>query len=90
MYLGIDPLVVGEYTPYELSLIAKGKKESEQREFESKLTLAWHIEAFSRQKRLPSLEKILKDARRTPRKKSGSRSDAILKAMAAEQGVIID
>ncbi len=88
MQLGIDPLVVGEYTPYELTLIAKAKHQQEQRAFESDLTLAWHIEAFSRQKRLPSLEKLLKDARRKPKKKE-SRSDAILKAMAAEKGVII-
>ena len=89
MYIGIDPLVVGEYTPYELALLAKQKRESEQRKFENDLTLAWHIEAFNRQKRLPNLDKVLKDARRKPRKKSDNRSDAILKAMAAEKGVII-
>ena len=87
--LGIDPLVVGEYTPYELTLIAKAKLQQEQRAFESDLTLAWHIEAFSRQKRLPKLEKLLKDARKKPKKNKDSRSDAILKAMAAEKGVII-
>ncbi len=88
MQLDIDPLVVGEYTPYELTLIAKAKLQKEQRAFESDLTLAWHIEAFSRQKRLPKLEKLLKDARKKPKKRE-SRSDAILKAMAAEKGVII-
>ena len=82
-------MVVGEYTPYELALLAKQKRESEQRKFENDLTLAWHIEAFGRQKRLPKLEKILKDARRKP-KKTDSWSDAILKAMAAEKGVIIE
>lgn len=87
--MGVDPLVVGEYTPYELVLLAKQKKANEQRNFENDLTLAWHIEAFNRQKRLPSLEKVLKDARKKPRKKSDSRSDAILKAMAAEKGVTI-
>lgn len=87
--MGIDPLVVGEYTPYEISLIAKHKKEEQQREFETSLTLAWHIEAFNRQKRLPKLEKLIKDARKPP-KSVETRSDAILKAMAAEQGVIID
>lgn len=82
-------MVVGEYTPYELTLLARQKKENAQRQFESELTLAWHIEAFNRQKRLPNLEKVLKDARCKPRKKSDSRSDAILKAMAAEKGVTI-
>ena len=89
MQLGIDPLVIGEYTPYELVLISKQKQEQAQRAFENDLVLAWHVEAFSRQKRLPKLEKVLKDARRKPRKMQ-SRSDAILKAMAAEKGVIIE
>ena len=88
MQLGIDPLIIGEYTPYELVLLAKQKREREQQQFENDLVLAWHIEAFGRQKRLPKREKILKDARRKP-KKTDSRSDAILKAMAAEKGVII-
>ena len=85
---GIDPLVVGDYTPYELILIAKQKSKENQDKFENDLCLAWHIEAFARQKRLPKLEKLIKDSRK-PNKKSVSRSDAILKAMAAEKGVII-
>jgi hypothetical protein len=43
---------------------------------------------LARQKKLPSLEKLLKDVRKKPKKKN-SASDAILKAMAAEKGVII-
>jgi len=87
--LDIDPLVVGEYTPYELTLLSKAKTEREQRAFEDDLCLAWHTEAFARQKRLPQLENVLKKARKRPSKKS-SMSDAILKAMAAEKGVIIE
>lgn len=85
---GIDPLIVGEYTPYELTLIVKQRAAQEQKEFEDILCLAWHVEAFARQKKLPKLEKLLKDARRKPKKKT-SKGDAILKAMAAEKGVII-
>lgn len=48
--------------------------------------LAWHIEAFARQKRLPNLERVIRDAHKT---KSNSKSDEILKAMAREKGVII-
>lgn len=88
MYFGIDPLKVVEYTPYEITLIAKQQRENETRQFERDLTLAWHTEAFSRQKKLPRLERILKDVRRQPKRKN-SASDAILKAMAAEKGVII-
>ncbi len=85
---GIDPLVAGEYTPYELLLIGKQVQEKSYREFENALTVAWHTEAFARQRRLPKLEKILKDVRK-PSKKTNSRSDAILKAMAAAKGVKI-
>lgn len=87
---GVDPLIVGEYTPYELSLIAKQKKKAEQAEFENLLCLAWHTEALARQKKLPRLEKLLKEARKKPNRKTSSKSDAILKAMAAEKGVIIN
>lgn len=85
---GIDPLVIGEYTPYEITLLAKQKAFENEERFENDLCLAWHIEAFARQKRLPKLEKIIKNARK-PQKKKVSRSDAILKAMAADKGVII-
>jgi len=85
---GVDPLTVGEYTPYELKLIAKQTQHREQTEFENILCLAWHTEAFARQKKLPSLKKLLKDARKKPTSKP-SKGDAILKAMAAEKGVII-
>lgn len=85
---GVDPLVVGEYTPYELGLLAKYKKRAEQLEYENLLILAWHTEAFARQKKLPRLNKLLKDARKN-NSKATSKGDAILKAMAAEKGVII-
>lgn len=88
MQFGIDPMTVGEYTPYELSLIAKQKQKRDQDVFENLLCLAWHTEAFARQKRLPTLNKVLRDARKKP-KKQVSKSDAILKAMAAAKGVII-
>lgn len=88
MKLEIDPLQIGEYTPYEVMLLIKQKRERETAAFEKDITLAWHIEAFSRQKKLPKLEKILKDIRRKPKQKN-SKGDEILKAMAREQGVII-
>lgn len=48
--------------------------------------MAWHVEAFARQKRLPNLTQLIKD---THRKKNTSRADEILKAMAREKGVIL-
>ena len=86
--VGLDPLKAYDYTPYELTLLAKQKANDNQERFEELLTLAWHVEAFARQKKLPKLEKVIKDARK-PRKKEVSRSDAILKKMAAEKGVIL-
>lgn len=86
---GVDPLKVGKYTPYELALIAKQKKKTDQNEFENLLCLAWHTEALARQRKLPRLEKLLKEARKKPNQKASNKSDAILKAMAAAKGVII-
>ncbi len=86
---GVDPLVVGEYTPYELGLLAKHKKRAEQLDYENLLILAWHTEAFARQKKLPRLNKLLKDARKKNNSKAISKGDTILKAMAAEKGVQI-
>lgn len=87
---GVDPLTVGEYTPYELTLIAKQKQKADQADFENLLCLAWHTEALARQKKLPRLEKLIKEARKKkPSKRASSKSDAILKAMAAAKGVII-
>lgn len=85
---GLDPLTVGEHTPYELTLLAKQKQKRDQDEYENLLCLSWHVEAFARQKRLPTLAKVLRNARKKP-KKQVSKSDAVLKAMAAEKGVII-
>lgn len=86
--LGVDPLVVGHYTPYELELLVKQRKLQNQEKFENELSLAWHTEAFARQKKLPRLDKIIKESRR-PNKKQIDKSDVLLKAMAAEKGVII-
>lgn len=69
-------------------ILAKQKVEEDTRKFENDIALAWHIEAFGRQKRLPKLEKILKDIRKQPKKKN-SKGDEILRAMAREQGVIV-
>ena len=84
----IDPLRVGEYTPYEITLIAKQYKENKIQEFESLITLAWHTEAFARQKHLPKLERIIKIVRKKPIHKD-TPGDRILKAMALEKGIVI-
>ena len=47
----IAPLQIGNYTPYEVMLLAKQKRERETRQFEYNITLAWHMEAFAMQKK---------------------------------------
>ena len=79
---------MGDYTPYEITLIVKQQKENKIQSFENILALAWHTEAFARQKRLPKLEKIIKDVRRKPIQKD-SPGDRVLKAMALEKGIVI-
>ncbi len=48
-------------TPYELKIIFDGYSELLTERRQELLYLAWHIEAFARQKRLPALKKVLKD-----------------------------
>jgi hypothetical protein len=48
-------------TPYELSLRLTGYSEEKAEHRQELIYLAWHIEAFARQKRLPGLAKLLKD-----------------------------
>jgi hypothetical protein len=84
--LGIDIITAYELTPYEITVIGRQVQEQRYVEFENIITLAWHTEAFARQKKMPSLKKLLKDVRKKPKKKN-SVSDAILKAMAAEKGI---
>ena len=75
-----------EYTPYEISLLCEFTISNNKRRIDELLFVAWHTEAFARQKRLPNLDKVLRDVRKPKR---SSKSDEILKAMAREKGVII-
>ena len=52
------------------------------------ITVAYYAEAFARQKRLPKLKKLLEGIDKDP-KKTLSKGDILLKAMAKEKGVII-
>lgn len=85
MNLGIDPILAWDYTPVELELIGEAKASEQKSRLNELIYLAWHTEAFARQKRLPSLEKLLKD----DKPQMVSKSDLILKQMAKEKGVII-
>ena len=84
--IGLDPIKAWDYTPYELTLLCEQVIEKNKRDIDELIFVAWHVEAFARQKRLPNLTQLIKD---THRKKNTSRADEILKAMAREKGVIL-
>jgi hypothetical protein len=60
--LKLKPAMFWRLTPHELSAMLEGYAEEKAERRQELLYLAWHIEAFARQKRLPSLTKILKDS----------------------------
>ena len=49
------------FTPCELTFIIEGYAEQLAERRQEMLYLAWHIEAFARQKRMPALRKVLKE-----------------------------
>ena len=57
----MHPAQIWELTPFELGLLFEGYAEEKEERIQELIYLAWHIEAFARQKRLPSLKKMLKD-----------------------------
>jgi len=81
-------LCAWEYTPYEISLIGESKAEKEKAELKKAIITAYYTEAFARHKRLPKLDKVLKSLDK-PAKKTLSKGDMLLKAMAKEKGVNI-
>lgn len=81
-------MLAWEYTPYEISLIGGSKDEKEKVEFKKAIITAYYIEAFARHKRLPKLDKVLKSLDK-PQKKTLSKGDMLLKAMAKEKGIDI-
>ena len=85
--LGIDPIAYCEYTPSELMLMAESYQLKEVEKVKEIISLAWHTEAFARHKKLPKLDKVLKNIGKN--KKQESKSDIILKNMAKEKGIIL-
>lgn len=58
---GIDPIKFWDYTPFELELLVNKYIEEEKKKAKDIVALAWYTEAMHRQKRLPKLEKLLKE-----------------------------
>ena len=77
-----------DYTPYEISLIAQNKAEIEKSDIKKVIIGAYYTEAFARHKRLPKLNKVLKDIDK-PVKNTISKGDMVLRALAREKGINI-
>ncbi len=58
--MGISPFDFWNLTPYEFILTMEGINDREIKHQQDLLYLAWHIEAFARQKKLPKLQSLLK------------------------------
>ena len=81
----------GSYNVCIDDLAIKKRQKAEKYKVKSKeqlkqnITLAYYTEYFARHKKLPKLEKILKDIEKPI--KTNPKGDIILKAMAKEKGV---
>lgn len=76
-----------DYTPFEICLIAENYAFQTKEELKLEITQAYYTEYFARHKKLPRLEKVLKDLDKPNR--SQSRGDMVLRAMAKAKGVTI-
>ena len=76
-----------DLTPYELGLMFEGYAEKKAEHIKELLYLAWHIEAFARQKRLPKLEKVLRETNKM-KKQSKQMSETELIGIAKSKGLI--
>lgn len=68
-------------------LMAESYQLNEVEKVKEIISLAWHTEAFARHKKLPKLDKVLKNIGKS--KKQERKSDMVLKAMAKEKGVTL-
>lgn len=73
------PAEFWELTPFELGLCFCGYAEEKKEHRQELIFLAWHVEAFARQKRLVSLKKLLKEDERKEKKQSRLSTDQLMK-----------
>jgi hypothetical protein len=72
----MSPSEFWELTPYEISLMFEGYAARQTEHQQELIYLAWHIEAFARQKQLPKLEKLLR-TKKQPAKRQLSKTELI-------------
>jgi len=59
-------------TPRELQIYLDAKKEINRNKINELLFVAWHVEAFARQKKLPKLSKIISEKKKKPAKQTNN------------------
>lgn len=64
MSAGLDPERFWQITPKEVDREMQGARRRLEREADERMSLAWHIVALDRTKKLPKLETLLIGARR--------------------------
>jgi hypothetical protein len=52
----------------ELDILVRADQKKKEYEIQTLMWQAWHTAAFTRAKKLPSLKKVLKDLKHTPKK----------------------
>ena len=84
----ISPLNLYDLTPKEVLLQINAITKRNKEDLKTQIAVAYFGEKFARSKKLPKLDKIMKELD-TPTKKIESKGDMVLKAMAKEKGVDI-
>jgi hypothetical protein len=82
----MKPAEFWSLTPFEFGLRVEGYVEETAIRRQELLYLAWHIEAFHRQKRLPPLKNLFKERRRTKRASSPLTTEQLMN-MAKRKGL---
>lgn len=72
---GFDPDGFWRLAPREVKARCEGARKRLEAESDNRISLAWHTAAFSRQKKLPDLKKILE--RSNPKKKQTPEEQAL-------------
>lgn len=57
--MGLDPDAFWSKTPREVSIIVTARVSRETRRFNDLMWQAWHIAAFGRMKKMPSLKSVM-------------------------------
>ena len=64
----------------EVGMVLEGSMNRQKRNRNELVSLAWHVEAFARQKKLPRLSDLLKDDAPTGRRMTPEQIEAITKS----------